>query len=113
MRTYSTWISIAADAGSVWDVHSDVVGWPDWLPTVARVEALHTAPLGTGARYRIVQPKLRATVCTVTRFEPSQRFAWDARSPGLLVTADHVVFPRPRKRCSVVLRVSFAGVLGR
>jgi len=89
-----------------------VVTWPEWLPTVSSVEALDGQPLRVGARYRIMQPRLRPATWVVTSVAPPQRFAWESRSTGVLVVADHIVEETSRELTHVVLRVSFSGVFG-
>ena len=60
-----------------------VVAWPAWLPTVSSVQALQGRSPEVGARYVVVQPKLRPTTWVVTELAPPQRSTWEARSPGL------------------------------
>jgi hypothetical protein len=112
MPSYSRSISIAASRDSVWRSLADVAAWPDWLPTVSRVEPLDGLPLRRGARYRIIQPKLRPAEWVVTHLEPPRRFAWESRSPGLLAFADHIIEESSQGHSSVVLLVSFSGLLG-
>ena len=66
----------------VFAVLSDVERWPEWTPTVTRVERLGNAgaPLALGGRLRIVQPKVPPAEWTVTAFEPPQRPAPCARN---------------------------------
>jgi hypothetical protein len=48
----------------------------------------------------------------VTQLDPSGRFEWIARSPGLRMTGDHVVTPESPTGARVVLRFGFSGLLG-
>ena len=91
MPTYTSSISIAANAAPVWQALSDVVRWPEWLHTVTAVEALDAPALATGRRFRIVQPRLRPAVWTVSALNPPLAFAWTSASPGLRVRAEHTV----------------------
>ena len=112
MKTYETSISIAASREATWRVLSDVAAWPQWLPTVASVESLDGSALAVGRRYRVTQPKLQPVTWVVTALEPSHRFSWQARSPGLQMVADHIVDEDPAGALRVSLRFSFAGPLG-
>jgi uncharacterized membrane protein len=112
MKTYETSISIAAAREDVWRVLSDVAAWPRWLPTVESVEPLDGVPLAVGRRYRVRQPKLQPVTWVVTALDPSRRFSWEARSPGLQMFADHIVDEDPSGAFRVTLRFSFAGPLG-
>jgi hypothetical protein len=48
----------------------------------------------------------------VTSVEPPRRFAWESRSPGILVVADHIIEEASPGKCNLVLLVSFSGFLG-
>ena len=112
MPAYDTSVSIAAPRESVWSVLAGVPKWPEWLPTVISVEALGGPSLSLGASYKIIQPRLRPATWVVTNFEPPHRFAWESRSPGVLVVADHIVEEPSPGQSKVVLRVSISGLLG-
>jgi hypothetical protein len=112
MAAYESSIAIAAAPESVWRDLSAVADWPEWLPTVLRVEPLAGRPLAVGARYRVLQPKLRPGVWVVTRVEPPRRFTWESRAPGMLVVADHLVEATAPGTSTVVLRVAFSGLVG-
>ncbi|MBH0189874.1 MAG: polyketide cyclase [Nitrospira sp.] len=112
MPSYTTSVSIAAPCESVWPVLAAVSNWPGWVPTVISIESLDSSSLSLGARYKIAQPKLHPTTWIVTSVEPPRRFAWESRSPGILVVADHIIEEVSPGECNLVLRVSFSGFLG-
>lgn len=112
MRTYEAFASISAPPDEVWRVLSDVVAWPDWLPTVTAVEALDSRPLRLGSRFVVRQPKLRPATWAVTEMHPPNHFVWIARSPGVVMTAQHVVARQAPSACRLLLRFSFTGPLG-
>ena len=89
-----------------------VVAWPAWLPTVSSVQALQGRSPEVGARYVVVQPKLRPTTWVVTELAPPQRSTWQALSLGLLMVADHLVEASLPARAPIHLRFSFAGLPG-
>jgi uncharacterized protein YndB with AHSA1/START domain len=106
-----TSVTIQASQETVWSVLSDVAAWPSWLPTVTSVEPQDGRELKLGARYRVVQPKLRPGIWSVTALEPPRRFTWEARWPGLRAVGDHVV-ERAGGGCEVRLGMAFSGLLG-
>ncbi len=112
MPTFQVSTVIAAAGQSVWRELSAVDQWPAWLPTVASIEPLDSSPLRLGARYRVVQPGLRPAIWTVTAVNPPRQFAWEVRSPGLRVLADHLVDEHSPSQTTVTLRVSFSGWVG-
>lgn len=113
MVSYIATISVAASQETVWRVLSAVASWPEWLPTVNGVEALDAGPLALGFRYTVRQPKLRPATWVVTRLEPPRSFVWQARSPGLLMTAEHTIEESAPGSAQVTLRFSFEGLLGK
>ncbi|HEX6590069.1 MAG TPA: SRPBCC family protein [Longimicrobiales bacterium] len=115
-RVFSTTIDVDAPAAVVFGVMIDIDRWPQWTPTVTRVEWLGTStpPLAMGSRIRVVQPGVPPAEWTVSRLEAGRGFQIVSRSPGATVTADHWIEPSDDGRSSrVTLSVSFSGWLGR
>jgi uncharacterized membrane protein len=112
MLSYDSSGSIDAPRDAAWAVLADVVAWPEWLPTVARVQPLDGDALQVGFRYFVQQPKLLPAAWVVTELEPRHRFTWQARSPGLLMVADHAIEETSPGTSRVTLRFSFSGFLG-
>ena len=112
MPTYESSVVIAAEVRAIWQVLSDVVNWPRWLPTVTNVVPLDGASLAAGSRFVVYQPKLRPATWKVTQLEAQHRFVWEARSPGLHMVAEHSVASQAAGSTAVVLRFSFGGLLG-
>ena len=92
MRFMAT-IDIAAPAQLVYEVYTDVEGWPEWAASVTSVELLDQGPLRVGSRARIKQPRLPTAVWEVTEVVAGRSFTWIARGPGIITTASHVVTP--------------------
>ena len=113
MPIYETSITINSSPERIWQLLSEVVAWPRWLPTVTAVEPLDGQMLEQGRRFKVQQPKLRPAVWIVSNVEPNRRFEWQARAPGVLMVADHVVEQRGSGPASVHLRFEFRGVVGR
>lgn len=111
MPVFATERSIAAPVEAVWPVLADVTRWHEWTTSITRVEPLGDPALAAGARFRVLQPKLRPALFTVTECEAPRSFAWVTASPGLRATAWHVLEPSPGG-CVVRLRLEYAGLLG-
>ncbi len=84
----------AARPSTVWRILADVEHWPDWTPTVVEIKPLSSSGLMVGARYRVVQPKLRPAVYEVTECVPNKAFTWVQKLPGGTIVADHRLSPR-------------------
>ena len=88
-------VTIAAPPERVWEVIVDVERWPARIPTVEAVERLDPGPLALGSRTRLQQPRLPTAVWTVTELTDGVSYTWESTSPGVTVTASHVVEPHP------------------
>ena len=105
-------IDISAPPEVVWAVLSDVESWPTWTASITSVRPLSPDPLQVGSRVRIKQPRLPATVWTVSELVEGERFTWTATGPGVHTRASHrVVGTAAGSR--VTLSIDQAGVLGR
>ncbi len=113
MDTYqslSIVVDIPAPADRVWAVMADVERWPEWTPTVTRLQRLDRGPFAVGSRIRIRQPKLPAAVWEVSELQKGRSFTWVSGRPGIRVTAEHGVEPTARGT-RATLSVRFSGVL--
>lgn len=104
---------IEAPAARVWQVVQDVERWPELLETVTSVEPLTPGPLATGSRYRVVQPRLRPAVWSVSALVPGSSFRWVAANPGVATTGDHSVTPLGDERARLEISIEHRGPLAR
>ena len=111
MTDFALAVEISAPPDRVWAVMSDIEAWPEWTPTVTRVELLDPGPLAVGQRARVLQPRLPAAVWRITALEPGRSFTWVTRSPGVVVTARHSVEPA-EGGSRAHLALHFGGMLG-
>lgn len=88
---YENSLLIDAPASVVWDLTVDVARWPEFLPTMQRVEPLDPAPLSVGDRARIKQPLQSAGIWTVTELEPGHHFAWQTSRGSMKWVGEHIV----------------------
>ncbi len=86
-------VTIAAPVEQVWALTEAVEGWPDLTPTITSVERLDDGELGEGSQARIVQPRQRPRVWTVTRFEPPYLFVWRTQVGPVTMTGSHHLEP--------------------
>ena len=105
-------IDISAPPEVVWAVLSDVESWPTWTASITSVRPLSPDPLQVGSRVRIKQPRLPATVWTVSDLVEGEQFTWTATSPGVNTRASHRV-AGTAAGSRVTLSIGQAGVLGR
>jgi hypothetical protein len=82
-------LDIDAPPEKVFSVLCAVERWPEWTPTMIRVQRLERGGLGIGARARVLQPKLRPAIWQVTELEENRSFTWVAHTVGLRMKAGH------------------------
>jgi uncharacterized protein YndB with AHSA1/START domain len=80
---------INAPPEKVFRILCDVERWPEWTPTMIRVQRLDHGAFGIGAKARVLQPKLRPAVWQVTELTQNRGFTWAARTMGLTMKAGH------------------------
>lgn len=109
-------MEIAAPPARVWDLTVDVESWPDFTPTITKVERLDDGDLAVGSQARLEQPRQRPRIWTVTELEPGHSFAWSSKVLGLTMTARHLVEAAgegARNTLSVDVDGALAPMLGR
>ena len=94
----------------VWSVMMDLERWPEWTPSVSRIQRLDPGELTPGKAVRIWQPGLVRAVWRVTELVPDERFTWVFRSLGLRSTGTHRVERRGNGATRATLGVRHEGV---
>jgi uncharacterized membrane protein len=92
-RFFETTRHVDAPAARIWEVLFDVVRWPEWTPTVDRVERIDDGPFQVGSRAELHQPRLPRALWQVTDVVDGRRFTWEAKAPGVRTIARHEVIP--------------------
>ncbi len=104
-------IDIDAPQQRVWDVVSDIEAWPQRIETVDAVELLTSAPVGTGSRVRLKQPKLPQGTWDVTVWDAPSYFEWTQRTGGTTSVAGHRVEALDANRSRLTLTLDMRGML--
>jgi uncharacterized protein YndB with AHSA1/START domain len=81
--------TVHAPAERVWNLLTDVEGWPAWTESMRQIQRLDNGPFAVGSRSRVVQPTGRPMQWTVTELEPLRNFTWTAGQPGMSFAAAH------------------------
>ncbi len=104
-------IDIDASQQRVWDVLSDIEAWPQRIETVDAVELLTSAPVSTGSRVRLKQPKLPEGTWDVTVWDAPSYFEWTQRTGGTTSVAGHRVEALDANRSRLTLTLDMRGLL--
>lgn len=110
-RFFETSRHIDSSPDLVWAVISDVARWPEWTPTIDRVERLDEGPLRVGSRAKVWQPKLPKALWEVTEVVDGRSFTWEATGPGMRTIARHVVTPEA-SGATITLSIEQTGPMG-
>jgi uncharacterized membrane protein len=108
---FETEVDVDATPEDVWAVLVDVERWPEWTASMSEVRMVEGGPLAVGARVRIKQPRLPATVWEVTSLAPLDGFTWTAVAPGVTTVAEHRMAQESRGRVKVTLGIRRSGPL--
>lgn len=114
MPSFETTTTISASSEQVWSVLANVTHWPDWTPTMRSIAPLDqdiNPDLALGRPYRVLQPKLRPAILTVTTLTPGKEFTWESRQPGLRGIAEHRVTAIDDNVTLVTLSMRFTGLI--
>ena len=104
-------IEIDAPQQRVWDVLSDIEAWPRRIETVDVVELLTAAPITTGSRVRLKQPRLPEGTWDVTVWDAPSFFAWTQKTGGMSTVAGHRVEALGEGRARLTLTLDMRGLL--
>ena len=90
-------VDVSAPPEAVWAVLADVGSWPTWTASITSVRPLSPDLLQVGSRVRIMQPRLPATVWTVSDLVEgaSTRTSRSASPAGCSGWADSSTWSRP------------------
>lgn len=86
-------ISVNATPERAWAVMKDVERWPEWTPSISKVELLQPGEVQVGSKVKITQPKFPTAVWTVTKVEPNRYLEWRSTAPILTSTGEHRIEP--------------------
>ena len=104
-------IEIDAPQQRVWDVLSDIGGWPQRIETVETVELLTPAPIAKGSRLRLKQPKLPEGTWDVTVWDAPSYFEWTQKMTGATSVAGHRVEALGEDRARLTLTLEMRGLM--
>jgi uncharacterized membrane protein len=104
-------IEIDASQQRVWDVLTDLEAWPQRIETVDTVELLTPAPITTGSRVRLKQPKLPEGTWDITVWDAPSYFEWTQKTTGVTSVAGHRVEAIPEGRSRLTLTLDMRGLL--
>lgn len=86
--------TVDAPPDVVWEVISDIEGWPNWTTTARSAKRLEDGPLRTGASAKMkIVGAGAAGVWKVTSVHEGREFVWENRAGGVYSVAGHTIEP--------------------
>jgi hypothetical protein len=111
MSTFAATIAIHATPATIWSILTDAARYPEWNPTVTRVDG-RIAPGERVTVHARISPG-RAFPVTVALVEPNARMVWRGGMPLGLFTGERTFTLAPRADGAVdfAMRETFTGWL--
>jgi uncharacterized membrane protein len=103
-------IHINAPPQRVFQILCDVERWPQWTATTQSIQRLDVGDFKVGSQARVVQPKIKPALWTVTAMQLDRNFTWATASTGVRMEAGHMIAPES-SGCRVTLTYRIAGAL--
>ena len=101
---------INAFPSDIFKVLMDFGQWNQWTASITRMSLLNNERPGTGARIKVLQPKLPPAIWTVTESLPGRSLTLEKRSFGLVMLSEHLVVTG-NTGTSVTIRMTYQGPL--
>lgn len=94
----------------IFKVLTEVEHWHFWTASVKKITLINSNILEKGSRAKVVQPKLPSAVWKVTDIEKNTSFTWVSQSPGIKITAAHLIEVTPAGT-RITLTTVYEGIL--
>jgi len=89
-------IEINAPADRVWALIDRLEEWPQWMPSIRRIERVSRGPLAVGSQLSVTAKVSRLTVSllmTITEFVPERTVVMRGRALGTNLTRFYILEP--------------------
>jgi carbon monoxide dehydrogenase subunit G len=89
-------IDINAPAKKVWALIDKLEEWPQWMPSIKRIERVSKGPLGVGSQLSVTAKVSGLTVTllmTITEFVPERNVVMEGKALGTKLTRFYTLEP--------------------
>jgi len=92
---FSSSVEIDAPPEKVWALVNDLEEWPQWIPSIKKIEKLSEGPLGIGSQIRVTAKSIMTVklLMTITEFVPGQRAVMQGKVLGTKMTRYYTFEP--------------------
>jgi hypothetical protein len=102
--------SIRCKSDKIFRILIDVSHWNMWTKSIQDIVILKGAGFEIGSKIKVRQPKLSPAIWTVTEILENKCIAWEKKSFGLKMTANHLI-ESSSGISTVKLQVIYSGFL--
>lgn len=88
-RIFESSLQISAPAEKVWGLIEELEQWPQWMPSIKKIEKISKEPLAKGSQLLVTAKVSRLTVkllMTITEFVPQRKVVLEGRALGTRLT---------------------------
>ena len=89
-------VEIDAPAEKIWAVVDRLEEWPQWMPSIKRIERLSEAPFKVGSQLSVTAKVSKLTIkllMTITKFVPGRTVVLQGKALGTKLTRFYVLEP--------------------
>jgi len=89
-------ININAPVGKVWALVDKLEEWPQWMPSIRKIERVSKEPLTVGSQLSVTAKVSRLTVrllMTITEFVPERNVVMEGKALGTKLTRFYTLEP--------------------
>ena len=82
---FSSSVEIDAPVGKVWSLVDRLEEWPQWMPSIKKIERVSSGPLSVGSQLSVTAKVSRLTVnllMTITEFVPERSVVMQGKALG-------------------------------
>jgi uncharacterized membrane protein len=89
-------IDISAPAERIWALIDKLEEWPQWMPSIKRIEIVSKGPLAVGSRLSVtarVSGLMLKLLMTITKFVPERNVVLEGKALGTKLTRFYALEP--------------------
>jgi hypothetical protein len=75
----------------IFTVLKELSQWNQWTKSIIAISFLKNDRFKTGAKIKVLQPKLLPAIWTITEISENKSMVWKKKSTGLKMTANHFI----------------------
>lgn len=106
-------VEIDAIPEKVWAVAKNIEEWPQWIPSLKKMEKVSGEPLGKGSQVRVVAKSAITLnlLMTITEFIPGLRVVMEGKVLGMKMTRYYELEPVAQNKAKLTAGGEVSGLL--